>query len=199
MARRILFVRKLNAAEHKELRRLVGGGTDARVVRRAQVVRLSARGVEPRGIADLLGRSWSGVRKTINRFNREGMASLADRPRQGRPRKADERYVVMLKQAVQTSPHGMGYPFGTWTLERLREHLARRTRVILSPSYLSRLMHEHGIVYRRPKHGMSHLRDPLEYDQKKAFLAFVKKGRQQARPASTCCTSTSVRFTSTRP
>lgn len=59
-------------------------------------------------------------------------------------------------------------------------------------------MHEHRIVYRRPKHGMTHLRDPQEYDEKKAFLAFVKKGRRQASPASTCCTSTSVRFISTR-
>jgi hypothetical protein len=108
-------------------------------------------------------------------------------------------YVTLLKEAVQASPHDMGYPFGMWTLDRLREHLARRTRVILSPAYLSHLMHEHDIVYRRPKHGMSHLRDPQEYNEKKAFLEFVKKGRCAPRPALTCSTSTSVRFTSTRP
>ena len=199
MARHILSVRNLTAAEHRELRRLIRSGGDARAVRRAQVIRLSARRMEPRRIADLLGRSWSGVRKTINRFNREGVASLADKPRRGRPRKADGRYVTLLKEAVQTDPHEMGYPFGAWTLERLREHLARRTRVILSPAHLSRLMHEHGVVYRRPKHGMSHLRDPREYEEKKAFLAFVKKGRCARTRRSTCSTSTSVRFTSTRP
>ena len=199
MARQILFVRSLTPEEHKKFRQLIRSGDDARAVRRAQVIRLSARRMEPRQIADLLGRSWSGVRKTINRFNREGMASLVDKPRRGRPRKADERYVALLKQAVQASPHDMGYPFGTWTLDRLRGHLARRTRVILSPAYLSRLMHEHDIVYRRPKHGMTHLRDPQEYNEKKAFLEFVKRGRCARMPALTCCTSTSVRFTSTRP
>ena len=60
-------------------------------------------------------------------------------------------------------------------------------------------MHDNKIVYRRPKHGMSHLRDSAEYDEKKAFLAFVKKGRPGPTPLSTCSTSTSVRFTSTRP
>jgi transposase len=200
MARRVLSVRPLTKQEDRELRRVVRRGVDGRAVRRAQVVRLSARGVAPRRIADVLERSWSGVRKTINRFNREGLASLSDKPRRGRPRKTDDRYVDLLEQAVRSSPHELGYPFGCWTLERLRQHLALKTRVILSAAHLSRLLAEHDVVYRRPKHGMTHLRDPKEYDEKKAFLAFVKKGRCAASPArSTCCTSTSVRFTSTRP
>jgi transposase len=134
----ILSVRPLGKQEERELSRLARRGGDARAVRRAQVVRPSARGMPPRRIADLLARSWSGVRKTINRFNREGIAGLSDRPRRGRPRrgrprrgrprKTDERHVELLKAAVQTSPHETGYPFGCWTLERLRQHLARKTR-----------------------------------------------------------------------
>jgi len=57
---------------------------------------------------------------------------------------------------------------------------------MLSPAHLSRLMAENRVVYRRPKHGMTHLRDPKEYDEKKAFLAFVKKSgrpRRRLRPA----------------
>jgi Winged helix-turn helix len=93
----------------------------------------------------------------------------------------------------------MGYAFGCWTLERLREHLARKTRVIISTGYLGRLMAENQLVYRRPKHGMTHLRDPKEYDDKKAFLAFVKKGPVQRTQPSICSTWTNVRFISTRP
>lgn len=199
MPRRVLFVRALTAQESRRLRQWVRSSDDARTVRRAQVVRLSARRIPPSRIADLLERSWSGVRKTINRFNREGLASLVDKPRQGRPSKATERYVAMLKESVQASPRDLGYLFNAWTLDRLREHLARQTRVILSPAYLSRLMQDNNIVYRRPKHGMSHLRDPQEYNEKKAFLEFVKRGHAGPTPASTCSTSTSVRFISTRP
>lgn len=199
MARTVLRVRALTGDEDRHLRQVVRCGDDANAVRRAQVIRLSARGTSPRVIADLLERSWSGVRKTINRFNREGVASLVDKPHRGRPSKVTERYVTLLKEAVAKSPRDMGYVFTAWTQERLREHLARRTRVILSVGHLSRLMRDHKIVYRRPKHGMSHLRDPAEYNEKKAFLAFVKKGRHAPTPPSTCFTSTSVRFTSTRP
>jgi transposase len=194
-----LFVRALTAVERRELARLLRRGQDARVVRRAQMIQLSSQGQPAGQIAGLWQISGQGVRKIINRFNREGIAGLADRPRPGRPRKTTDRYVALLKQAVAINPREVGYPFSCWTLERLREHLGRQTRILLSPAHLSRLLAANDIVYRRPKHGMSHLRDPREYNQKKAFWEFVKKGRYTHRPASSCCTSTSVRFTSTRP
>ena len=115
-----LFVRALGGAERKELRQLVRNGLDARVVRRAQMVLLSAEGKTAREIAGLWAITAQGVRKIISRFNREGIAGLADRPRKGRPPKTDDRYVELLKQAVQTAPHQLGYPFSCWTLERLR-------------------------------------------------------------------------------
>jgi len=194
-----LFVRALTDQESDRLQRLIRTHRDARVVRRAQALRLSAKGKTTHQIADLLERSWSGVRKIINRFNREGLASLFDKPRVGRPSKVTDRYVALMTQAVQQNPRDLGYGFNAWTLERLREHLARQTRVVLSAAHLSNLMREHRIVYRRPKHGMAHLRDPQEYNEKKAFLAFVKKGRCVQTPDLPCSTSMSVRFTSTRP
>ena len=195
----VLFVRALTSQEQERLGRLVHSNRDARIVRRAQVIRLSSRGKTSREIADILKRSYSGVRKTINRFNAEGFASLADKPRKGRPRKRTDRYVALLKETVQVSPRELGYPFSAWTLERLREHLGRQTRILLSSPHLPRLMAENDIVYRRPKHGMEHLRDPQEYDEKKAFLEFVKKGRHAQSQPSSCSTSMSERFTSTRP
>jgi transposase len=194
-----LLVRRLTSVERKELVGLIRESRDARVVRRAQVIRLSSQGKTATEIGALWSVSGQLVRKIINRFHREGIAGLANRPRQGRPRKTNARYVQLLKQAVSVSPRKLGYSFTCWTLDRLREHLARKTRIVLSAVHLSRLMAEHQIVYRRPKHGMAHLRDPNEYDEKKAFLHFLKKRPCDPQPPSTCSTSMSVRFTSTRP
>jgi transposase len=124
---------------------------------------------------------------------------LPDKPRPGRPPKATDEYVRLLKEAVATSPRDMGYPFSSWTTARLREHLARRCRVILHPDYLARLMARHGIVYRRPRHVMGHLQDPKEYNEKKELIEFLKKTRLRGGTTSTCSSSTSVKFTSTRP
>jgi transposase len=194
-----LWVRTLTRSERKELTELIRMGLDGRVVRRGQMIRLSSEGKTAAEIAALWAVSSQGVRKIINRFNREGIAGLSDRQREGRPRKTNGRYVELLKQAVSVNPRDMGYHFNCWTLDRLREHLARKTRIVLSVPHLSRLMAEHDIVYRRPKHGMTHLRDPQEYNEKKAFLEFLKKGRDLPEPASISSTSTSVRFTSTQP
>jgi transposase len=96
-----LFMRRLTPDEEKELRRLIRWGDDARVVRQAQMIQLSSQGQTPSQIGILWAISGQGVRKIIHRFNREGVAGLADRPRKGRSSKTDDRYVELLKQAVQ--------------------------------------------------------------------------------------------------
>jgi len=194
-----VFVRTLTADERKALSRLIRRERDARIVRRAQMIRLSAAGIPVPKISALWDVNDQTVRRTIQRFEAEGLAGLRDKPRKGRPAKKTYRYVVLLKEAVQRSPRDMGYSFSSWTLERLREHLALQTGIQLHPNSLSRIMAENDIVYRRPKHSMAHLRDPEEYDEKKAILDFLKKGRFAPQPASSCSTSMSVRFTSTRP
>jgi len=194
---RPVFVRSLSKKEAQTLDRLVRGDTPARVLRRAQMVRLSSLGHKSSEIARLLNVSAPTVTQALHRFNAEGLKGLADRPRPGRPPRARDRYIQLLKEAVTTAPQEMGYPFSSWSLSRLREHLCRKTSVLLSPGYLSRLMAKHHIVYRRPRHVMGHLRDQAEYDEKKAFLDFLKKTPWPPRPDSTSSSSTSVKFTST--
>ena len=193
-----VFVRKLKKAERSELSRLLHSREDGRVVRRAQMILQSSQGIKVPAIASTWDTTIQTVLKTIHRFNAEGLVSLTDKPRSGRPTKATDQYVEVLKEAVQKSPRDLGYPFSSWTLERLREHVGHQTGVLLNPRYLSSLMGKHGIVYRRPKHLMTHLRDPQEYDEKKAILEFLKKTRSRRKPSSNCCTSTNVKFTCTQ-
>jgi transposase len=162
------------------------------------MVHLSSGGFKCGQIAQMLGVSGPTVTQTIHRFNAEGLDGLADRPRPGRPPRARDRYIRLLTEAVRSSPRDLGYPFTCWSLARLREHLLRKTGVLLSPPYLSRLMKKHGIVYRRPRHVMAHLRNQADYDEKKALLDFLKNAPPDANPGSISCSSTSVRFTSTR-
>lgn len=198
MPRPPAHVRALSLSEQKQLEQVVRHGSNAAEVRRAQMIRMSSQGDRAAEIAAAWGLNAQSVLRILRRFNREGMDCLRDKPRSGRPPKTTQRYVAILKQAVSGSPRDLGYPFSSWTLGRLREHLAQECGILLHPAYLSRLMARHGIVYRRPKHVMAHLRNAQEYDEKKALLDFLKKTRLGPKRTSTCCTSTSVRFTSTR-
>ncbi|MCK2216785.1 helix-turn-helix domain-containing protein [Actinomadura sp. ATCC 31491] len=60
---------------------------------RAVMVLLSLHGLPAAQIADLLGYDPGTVRRWIGRFNRLGVAGLADRPRPGRPRRDGRRSV----------------------------------------------------------------------------------------------------------
>ena len=123
-----LFARELIGQQRQQLTDAVRHGTSAAVARRCQMILMSRQGLCPSAIAKLCSASCSGVRKIINLFNRGGVAALHDKPHKGgRPRKTDDRYIALLKQAVQRDLQEMGYVFGCWTLERLREHLARKS------------------------------------------------------------------------
>jgi transposase len=82
---------------------------------RAVMVLLSAHGLAPAQIAELLECHPATVRRWIARFNGEGMAGLAGRPRSGRPRLGGPRLAGRIA-ALLARP-------GPWTLPRIRRYL----------------------------------------------------------------------------
>jgi transposase len=82
---------------------------------RAVMVLLSLHGLPPAQIAALLDCHPATVRRCIGRFNAEGMAGLADRPRSGRPQLGGRRLTRRIA-ALLARP-------GPWTLPRIRRYL----------------------------------------------------------------------------
>ncbi|MFI7535132.1 IS630 family transposase [Streptosporangium sp. NPDC049376] len=106
---------------------------------RAVMVLLSLYGLPAAQIAELLGYDAATVRRWIGRFNRHGLAGLADRPRPGRPRLGGERLTGRIA-ALLARP-------GPWTLARLWRYLNRPR---LSRRTLYRRVRQVA-VWRRPK------------------------------------------------
>jgi transposase len=170
-----VFVRPLAREEFQEIKRLFRASPDPRVRRRANIIRLSALGYGASEIARIEGVALQTVLTWIRRFEAQGVSSLADRPRGGRPPRVDATYLQQMRQAVLSDPKELGYPFSTWSLERLAMHLAHQTGISVSAAHLSRLLHRHQIVFRRPKHDLSHKRPRREYELKREVLEFLKK------------------------
>ena len=82
---------------------------------RAVMVLLSLQGLPAAQIAVLLECHPATVRRWIGRFNGEGLAGLADRPRCGRPRLGGQRLAGRIAALL-------GRP-GPWTLPRIRRYL----------------------------------------------------------------------------
>jgi transposase len=106
---------------------------------RAMMVLLSAHGLPPAQIAELLDCHPATVRRWIGPFNAEGAAGLADRPRSGRPRLGGRQLTSRIA-ALLARP-------GPWTLPRIRRYLGRPR---ISPRTLYRRVRLVAI-WRRPK------------------------------------------------
>jgi transposase len=110
-----------------------------RLAVRAVMVLLSLQGLPAAQIAGLLECHPATVRRWIGRFNSEGLAGLADRPRCGRPpvggRRLSRRIAALLERP------------GPWTVLRIWRHLGRPQ---VSTRTLYRRVRQVAI-WRRPK------------------------------------------------
>ena len=106
---------------------------------RAVMVLLSLHELTAAQIAALLECHPSTVRRWIGRFNDEGLAGLADRPRSGRPRLGGGRLTSRIAALLERP--------GPWTLPRIRRYLGWPQ---LSPRTLYRRVRLVAI-WRRPK------------------------------------------------
>ena len=190
---------RLTVQERRELQRLARGEDQSgRASQRATVILMSANGSSGREIARLLGRGLRTVREIRRRWRREGYQGLHDEPRSGRPRRADKKYVRLLRQVVKTDPREMGYCFAHWTAPRLAEYLKQRTGVGLCDDHVRRLLKGLGFVWRKTKLTIRNLQNrgkkeaspetPLEASKGESAtwggFRIVVRGRRAVRPAA---------------
>jgi transposase len=117
--------------------------------RRAQALLLFHEGYPANKVAALSATSRSTVYAWRQRWHLYGPAMLSDLPRSGRPLKGGARYQRDLEEALAHDPDELGYPFRAWTVQRLREHLARETGITLSDGRMRALLQRMGYRYQR--------------------------------------------------
>lgn len=154
--------------------------TDQRpaVRQRATALRLLHLGYPVAEVARILAVTAASIYGWVRRWQQQGLPGLANRPKQVQRRKVTESYQQALQQALDRPPSAYGYPFALWTLERLRDHLTQTTGIQVSLQWLSVVLKQAGYVYRRPKHDLTHLQDPLAKQQAAEFLQALKKERR---------------------
>jgi transposase len=150
----------------------------ARVAKRAIVVHSLHLGYAPETLAEMQAISLASIYNYYHRFKAEGLPGLIDKPRAGRPAKADTAYRERLIQVLDTDPHHLGFAFGVWTLPSVQEYLRRETGVKLSQNRISEILQEEGYVYRRPKKDLAHKHDAEARAAVQAALEELKKAPQ---------------------
>lgn len=115
-----------------------------------------------------------------HRWRAGGLEGLVNRPKSGRPAKADAQYCAILESVLGKAPEELGYEFALWTVDRLRAHMEKETGISLSAGRFRALLRKHDYVYRRPQHDLRELQDEEAREAARAFLDEVKKSPSTA-------------------
>lgn len=165
----------LNENELKQIANAMQHDPRREVVRRATAIHALHLGHKPEVVAQMVKAGKSTIGAWHRQWQAEGIEGLANRPRSGRPPKANETYQAALEKTLAQSPVDYGYTFAVWTLERLAEHLEVETGIRLSSGRLQVWLERLGYVYRRPKRDLRHRQDPQARDEMQAWLEEIKK------------------------
>jgi transposase len=148
-----LRVREIDDDEGRRLVRIVRRGTGSVVTwRRAQMVLLSAQGMDVAAIARVAFTSEDRVRDVIRNFSADGFSSLYPRYRGGHPPKFTLAQRREIKKIARSKPAEHDLPFSTWSLSKLAELLVAEGVVDdISHEGLRILLREEGVTFQRVK------------------------------------------------
>ena len=168
-----LRVREIDDDEGQRLVRIVRRGNGSVVTwRRAQMVLLSAQGMNVTAIAKVAFTSEDRVRDVIRNFNADGFGSLYPRYRGGRPPKFTLPQRREIKKIAKSKPAEHDLPFSVWSLSKLAEFLVAEGVVDdISHEGLRMLLREEGVTFQRIKTWKTS-KDP-RYAAKKARVEYL--------------------------
>ena len=146
-------VREIEDDEGRRLVRIVRRDSGSVVTwRRAQMVLLSAQGMDVPAIAKVAFTSEDRVRDVIHNFNTDGFSSLYPKYKGGRPAKFTLGLRRDIKKIAKSRPADHGLPFSTWSLAKLAEFLVAEGVVDdISHEGLRMLLREEGVTFQRLK------------------------------------------------
>ena len=131
-----------------ELKELYRGEEDAKVRERLLLIlRVEVDGVTPASAARELQRSRPWASYWLERFSKEGVNGLKDRPRSGRPSKLQAEVAVKIRGTLSESKQG-------WTTRQAQELIAKMGGVTYHYTHIYRLLHRWGFKLKvpRPRH-----------------------------------------------
>lgn len=150
-----LRVREIDDDEGRRLVRIIRRGTGSMVTwRRAQMVLLSAQGMDVSAITKVAFTSEDRVRDVIRNFNADGFGSLYPKYKGGRPPKFTLAQRREIKKIAKSKPADLDLPFSVWSLAKLADFLAADGVVEdISHEGLRVLLRAEGVTFQRLEPG----------------------------------------------
>ena len=156
-----------SAQERAAVERIAHSRTaQARQVERAKVVLAALAGEQVGAIAQRFQLSLATVYLWLHRFETQGLAGLADKPRGGRPPTYTREQVGTIIATALSDPQTLGQVYSSWTLDRLAAYLADHAGITMKRSRLDELLLAEGLRWRKQESWFGERLDP-EFAQKR--------------------------------
>jgi transposase len=153
MPRKRIVLRTLTTEEITEIRRLAKSRTEsARIVQRARLIKamLDDPNLNATDAGFMVGYTSSATGPHwIKRFNAEGITSLQDKPRAGRPVTHTEEIRSRVIDLALQKPRSLDLPYELWTLTRLQTAYEERYRLRLGTSTIWKWVQAEGLDWKR--------------------------------------------------
>ena len=182
MAERVR-VRDISNEEGNRLLRLVRRSSGSVVTwRRAQIVLLSAQGMDVPQIAQVTFSSQDRVRDVLHNLNRDGFDSLYPRYAGGRPPTFTLPQRQEIKRLALSRPTDHDMPFSTWSLTKLADFLVTKGVVDdISHEGLRLLLREEGVSFQVIK-AWKRSTDPDYESQKEPIPTAIRNRGRPGHP-----------------
>ena len=143
----------------------------AKIRQRAQVLRLSNQGWKVGQIAAYTGRSDTSIGRDFERWERSGVAGLADSPPPGNRAILGEAARAFLRERLVEER--------TWNAPQLADAVAEQLRVRVDPETIRRYLREMNYSWKRTRYVPAHAPGPQAEHAARAALETLKRGREQ--------------------
>jgi transposase len=144
---------RFSSIDRRRLKRAIPAAREARLYRRIEAVLLIAEGQPISEVARRVRATRLSVRSWVGRYlATHDAATLADRPRRGRPHSAPRLTPRRLAAALTRDPRGCGYQATSWTVPLLRHYLQQRHGITIGARTLRRRLHEADYRWKRPRY-----------------------------------------------
>ena len=122
-----------------------------RVAKRLHAVILNSQGNRSGKISALLQAPRSCVIKWLSDYEKEGIDSLLEGYRTGRPGRLNKKQKESLSDIIDSGPISYGYISGIWTSIMIKDVIKEEFSVNYHPGHVRKLLKEMGFSVQRPK------------------------------------------------
>ena len=166
---------QLSAVQKRELFNFIKNTKNKEEYRRAIAVKQKIEGQSFRTIAKNLGVNYRNIYRMVKSYKEQGLDGIkSKRKNAGRiPKISSDKNKLMIKEEIiSKSPRTFGYLKNTWSIRLLAAYLTRILGINVSPMQMWRIVHDLGIVSKKPKLALEHESD---YEEKKKTIDNYKK------------------------